>query len=202
MGILDISTGQEAKASNYTQQCKIADHWNNFAESSSGHVEGEFNIFFFNATVSFEPSANKIVIKGHKQITNYWAGPGSMLIEQKLRFSEHTSIETQLGIRLNSFQITKGGFFKTLFAKILGKSYPLNSKYTLVTKDKSLIKTINGIWTKTKINRYTSHNLEIGYNNNNGRLKMKFYKMLDRENELENLSRDFNLILNEIKNST
>jgi len=202
MAIIDISTEQEAKASNYSMQCKVADHWNRFAKSSNGHTEGEFNIFFFDGTVSLEQSANKIVIKGHKQITNYWAGPGSMPIEQKLRFSEHTSIETQLGIRLSSFRVFKGGLLKTLSAKIFSKSYQLDPKYTLITKDQSLITTINNVWTTTKINRYTEHNLEIGYNSDNGRLKMKFYKMLDRENELENLSRDFNQILNEIKNCT
>jgi hypothetical protein len=202
MAIIDISTEQEAKASNYSRQCKVADHWNRFAKSSNGHTEGEFNIFFFDGTVSFEQSTNKILIKGHKQITNYWAGPGSMLIEQKLRFSEHTSIETELGIRISSFRIFKSGFLKTLFAKILSKSCQLDPKYTLTTNDEHLIHTINNVWGKAKINRYTGHNLELGYNSENGRLKMKFYKMLDRENELENLSRDFNLILNEIKNST
>ena len=71
MGIIDISTAQEAKASNYTKQCKVANNWNNFAISSGGTAHGGFNIFFIDGNIAFKLAANKIKIKGYKQITNY-----------------------------------------------------------------------------------------------------------------------------------
>ena len=58
-----------------------------------------------------------------------------MLIEQKLRFSEFTSIETQRGLRLSSFSVFKRRFLNDLLAKILVRSYQLDSNYTLEIKD-------------------------------------------------------------------
>ena len=198
MAIIDISTEDEIPAANYSEQCKLAAHWNKYANESNGIAAGEFNIFFIDAKVELNDPVSPITIQGHKQITNYYATGSSLFIKQKMRYSEHTSIETTLGIRVNSFSLYKENFLNIIFSKLLGRYNQLDRSYFLSTSDNNLLNQIQNFWRKTKIYRYTDRNMIIRYNRNNGKLKMKFYKMLMRSNELENLVNDFKILIREL----
>jgi hypothetical protein len=202
MGIVDLSTSEEIKSSNYPNQRKLADHWNKFGERTNGSIKGEFNVFFIKAEVVLKSSENLIKVKGYKQITNYWAGPGSMLIEQKRRFNEFTSIKSIIGVRIENFTISRKTKLKAFLKLFSSKYYQLDSKYLLRTNDSNLFKTIGHIWTSSKINHYSDYDLTINYTRNSGLLKMKIHKMLGRIYELDNLLIEFRKLINELKKST
>lgn len=200
MGIVDITTPQESKAANYKDQRELANQWDNFASNMRGISKGEFNIFFIDVEIIPRNSSTQLAIKGFKQITNYWAGPASALIKPKFRYTEYTAVETIIGLNIKSFTIFKNNPIRSTISKLLGLHYPLNTEYFLSSKDKDLVKKIKAFWDQTKIYRYTDYYMNITYNQNSGRLKMKFYKMLSNTNDLQNLTKDFRKLVDTLYN--
>lgn len=117
MGIVDISTEDEVTSKNYPSQRKLADRWNKFGERLNGDVKGEFNLFFIKVAVLFKSSKDEIIVEGYRQNTNYWSGPGSMLIEQKRRLKISPYLKVQNSRRSKScFLVTIINWIRNTFS--------------------------------------------------------------------------------------
>lgn len=202
MGIVDISTEDEVTSKNYPSQRKLADRWNKFGERLNGDVKGEFNLFFIKVAVLFKSSKDEIIVEGYRQNTNYWSGPGSMLIEQKRRFTEYTLIESTIHMKVENFSISESTKFKTFQKLFSSNYYQLDSKHILYTNNELLYDLIKNIWIGSKINNYSDYKINIMYKRNSGKLKMKIHRMLRRIYELDNFLYEFKTLLNELKKSS